>query len=210
MIRWLIQPIYQYIKLAVFRNEWRLHNKNNYTVPGNFFDMKSVTVGKETYGTLNVNSFGNPNEKLDIGCYCSIAGDVKFILGGEHDYKKVSTYPVGAFKNNKNYIVRTKGKIVISDDVWIGYGAIILSGVNIGKGAVIAAGTIVSSDIPPYAVYSNHGIIKYRFSESIINKLLAIDYSFLDIKGYIDLSINDAVDAIQKREESEYAEAKKT
>jgi serine acetyltransferase len=85
----------------------------------------------------------------------------------------------------------SKGNIVIDDDVWIGYGVTILSGVHIGQGAVVAAGAVVTKDVPPYAIVGGvpAKIIKYRFSPEIIEELMKIDYSKLeedDIKNHID------------------------
>lgn len=75
----------------------------------------------------------------------------------------------------------TKGDIIVDDDVWIGERATIMSGVHIGQGAVIAAGSVVTHDIPPYAVVGGvpAKIIKYRFSKEIIDGLLKVDYSKL-------------------------------
>ena len=73
----------------------------------------------------------------------------------------------------------SKGDISVGDDVWIGYRAIILSNVNIGKGAVIAAGAVVTKDVPPYAIVGGMPakIIRYRFPEKIRNQLLNLDLS---------------------------------
>ena len=78
----------------------------------------------------------------------------------------------------------SKGDIHLDDDVWIGYGATILSGVHIGQGAVIAAGAVVTRDVPPYAVAGGvpAKVIEYRFNEEIISFLLTLDYSKLDSK----------------------------
>lgn len=74
---------------------------------------------------------------------------------------------------------RSKGSIVIKDDVWVGANSLILSGVTIGQGAVVAAGSVVTKDVPPYAIVGGNPakIIRYRFEEKIIKKLLKIDYS---------------------------------
>lgn len=78
----------------------------------------------------------------------------------------------------------SKGDITIEDDVWIGYGATILSGVKIGQGAVIAAGAVVTRDVPPYAIAGGvpAKVIKWRFPQAIIDKLVKIDFSKLDEK----------------------------
>ena len=74
----------------------------------------------------------------------------------------------------------SKGDITI-DDVWIGFRATILSGVHIGQGAVVAAGAVVTKDVPPYAIIGGvpAKIIKYRFSPEVIEQLLKLDYSKL-------------------------------
>ena len=77
----------------------------------------------------------------------------------------------------------TKGPIIVEDDVWIGFGATILSGVHIGKGAVIAAGAMVVKDVPPYGIVGGvpAKLMRYRFDENIRNKLLQIDFAKLDM-----------------------------
>ena len=73
----------------------------------------------------------------------------------------------------------SKGDIIVGDDIWIGYGAVILSGITIGQGAIIGAGAIVTKNVPPYAVVGENPakIIKYRFEENIIKELLRIDFN---------------------------------
>lgn len=104
-----------------------------------------------------------------------------FLQGG-HDFNHLTSYP---FKNRitKNAIQEaiTKGPIVVGDDVWIGDSSIILSGVCIGKGAVIGAGSIVVKNIPPYAVYCGTEVKKFRFQdEEVRSKLEAFDLSKVD------------------------------
>ena len=170
--------IFNDINLYFFRRKWRKLNTNNYTTVINKFDEKLVNIGNYTYGELNVRSFGKADGNLKIGSFCSIGPNVTFLLSGEHNYKLISTYP---FKKKFLNIDETisKGDINVKDDVWIGYGAIILSGVTIGQGAVIGAGSIVSKDIPPYAIYCGNKVIKYRFDHALIEKLLKIDFSNL-------------------------------
>lgn len=190
----IIRDIIKKIKLNKFRKKWRNNNKDNETIPMNIFDSNLVTVGKYSYGELNVISF-NKNSKLKIGKFCSIAQNVKFILDADHRMDTISTFPfkVKILKEEK-YEATSKGDIIISDDVWIGYGAMILSGVNIGQGAVVAAGAVVTKDVPPYAIVGGlpAKILKYRFAEDIINALMNINYNTLDeniIKSNKDLFI---------------------
>lgn len=179
----------QNLKLYVFQKKWRKYNKHNKTIAMNIFPIDKVSIGKETYGDLFVRSFENENEELKIGNFCSIAPCVKFIMGGEHNYKTISTYPFKKFFFGYANEAITKGPIIVDDDVWIGYNSLILSGVHIGQGAIIGAGSIVTKDVPPYAIMAGNKIIKYRFSENIINQLMKINYSKLtidDIKQFED------------------------
>lgn len=172
------------IKLYKFKKKWRKNNQNNFTVVVNVFPEGLVNVGNYTYGPIKFLSItGN---KLIIGNYCSIASGVTFLAGLDHPTKFISTYPfISRFASGKDAV--SKGDILIDDDVWIGYGATILSGVHIHQGAVIAAGAVVTKDVPPYAVVGGvpAEIIKYRFSLDIIKKLLKIEYSKLEPKDVI-------------------------
>lgn len=89
--------------------------------------------GKYNYGNINILTFGNKNEKLKIGNFVSIAQNVTFILSGGHYTDTFTTYPFKAeyFKEKESETL-CKGPITVCDDVWIGYGATILSGVTIG------------------------------------------------------------------------------
>lgn len=77
-----------------------------------------------------------------------------------------------------------KGPIIIEDDVWIGFGAIILSGVTLGKGCVIGAGSVVTKNVPPYAIYAGNRVVKYRFNENVIKKLMKFNLNQLDYENY--------------------------
>lgn len=169
------------------KKKWRSMNKHNSTRIGTisnpsfikFIENGGVTVGKNSYGQINMHSSGSKNESLSIGANCSISSQSNFLLGGEHNYKTISTYP---YKNKKfGYIseATTKGPIIIDDEVWIGDNALILSGVHIGKGAIIAAGSVVVKNVPPYAIVGGNPakLIKFRFSKIIIEKLMNVNLS---------------------------------
>lgn len=201
MIKSILRKIKNIFKLKMFKINWRKRNNNNYTTAENKFPVEKVFVGKYTYGQLNIRYFGNPNEKLIIGCYCSISSGVKFLLGGEHhpEYLMNYIFKYYLFPNEDTDDRRTKGPIVIGDDVWIGTDAIILSGVTIGQGAIIAAGSVVAKDVPPYAIYTTNRIIKYRFQKDIIDKLLKMDFSKLNYgfaKEHIELFYTSDVESI--------------
>lgn len=179
LIRTLLIRWYEYWEFVIFRSKWRYKNKDNLTNAGTVFPIDKVLIGHHTYGTLNVISYGNKDEKLKIGSYCSIAGQVRFILSGEHNYKTVSSYPFKKVIMNQEVEATAKGvETLVGDDVWIGYGATILSGVHIGQGAVIAARSVVTKDVPAYSIVCGvpAKVIKYRFKPEIIEFLTSLDY----------------------------------
>lgn len=182
VIRELLSPIKIKIKTWLFSAKWRSENKHNYTCAVNYFPVDKVIVGEGTYGELRVLSYNCPEEKLEIGNYCSIANDVLFILGGEHNYRCISNYPFLRKFFMSGIDAICKGPIIVEDDVWIGARSTILSGVTLGKGCVVGAGSVVAKDIPPYAVFVNGKIVKYRFSEELISKIEKIDYRNLNRK----------------------------
>ncbi len=173
--------IYRHLKSGDINFLWRDLNKHNETTVSKHVKINHLSVGNYTYGNINMYHSGNGNEKLIIGNFCSIAPEVVFLLASEHCYKNISTFPFKVkFLGHENE-AGSKGSIIVSDDVWIGYGAVILSGVKIGQGAVIAAGSIVTKDVPPYAIVAGNPakILKYRFDENVIKKLLDFDFSTL-------------------------------
>lgn len=179
---------YANYNLHKFQKKWRKFNPNNDTFPVNIFDLEKVKVGNYTYGPINLEN--ETDSQLKIGNFCSLATGVVFLLGLDHPTKNISTYPFKvkiAGKAVEEEAI-SKGDIVLEDDVWIGYRALIMSGVHIGQGAVVAAGAVVTRDVPPYAIVGGvpAKVIKYRFSQEIINDLLKVDYSKLDRKTVMD------------------------
>jgi acetyltransferase-like isoleucine patch superfamily enzyme len=117
---------------------------------------------------------------LDIGSFVAFASGVQIYVGGEHFTEYVSTYPFSEIFDDvpKTECIKSKGNIVIGSDVWVGTNSIILSGVTIGHGAVIGAGSIVSKDIAPYTIVAGNPIreIRKRFTEEQIQKLLELKW----------------------------------
>lgn len=171
------------IKLAIVKIRWKKRNRHNETMIQNCFNIDVASVGKKTYGYFSVLAF-QEDVKLRIGNYCSIAPDVTFILSADHNYHYISTYPFKVKCLGEKAEANSKGDIIIDDDVWIGYRAIVLSGVHVGQGAVIAAGAVVTKDVPPYAIVGGNPakVMKYRFDEDMIDKLLELDYIRIDEK----------------------------
>ena len=126
------------------------------------------------------------NDKLVIGKFCSIACCAKFIFNSaNHTLSSLSTYPFPIFFEEWELDVKNitnawdnKGDIVIGNDVWIGYEAVIMAGVTIGDGAIIGTGAVVTKDIPPYTIVG--GIpakpIRKRFKQETIDILLKIKW----------------------------------
>lgn len=174
----ILSYIKAFLELKKVRRIWREKNLHNDTYVVKPFNTDIVSVGNYTYGGLRVFAY-TTNSRLKIGNFCSIAGEVEFILASDHYTNHLSTYPFKTKILNYSAEAISKGDIVVEDDVWIGERAIILSGVNIGQGAVIAAGAVVTKDVPPYAIVGGvpAKVIRYRFNERTIAKLLQVDFS---------------------------------
>ena len=197
----LLKELVKKIRLNKFNREWKKNYKNSQIIPMNVFNTKLFDIGNESYGELNVITF-NSNSKLKIGSYCSIAQNVTFLLDVEHHLKYISTYPYNAKIFGKGDEAFSKGDIVIDDDVWIGYGATIMSGVHRGQGAVVAASAVVTKDVPSYAIVAGvpAKVIKYRFSGEMIKELLKVDFSKLSkdmIKEHLDDLYKELTDVKQ-------------
>ena len=137
------------------------------------------TIGRGSYGVPEVYDW-NDGSTLTIGSFCSISSYVQIFLGGEHRLDWVTTSPLSSMFETpviQDYGI-SKGDVVIGNDVWICANAIILSGVTIGDGAVIANGAIVTRDVEPYSVVAGNPAkhIKYRFNPDIIAELLQIKW----------------------------------
>ncbi len=170
-----------------FKSDWRNKNIHNNTTVRDIFPQEVVDVGNGTYGNIDVRWFWDKEEHLSIGHFCSIAEGTLFLTGGNHFLDKLSSFPFDTYYNTgKSYLAPTKGAIIVKDDVWIGINSTILSGVTIGQGAVIGAGSVVAKDVPPYAIYAGNRIVKYRFDEKTVEKLLKFDYGKLTEKEIID------------------------
>ncbi|MCS6180477.1 CatB-related O-acetyltransferase [Shewanella baltica] len=149
-------------------------------------------VGRYTYfaGFADVSN-------ADIGSFCSIAKDV--IIGmGKHPISYFSTSP--ALFSDKTILphrllpfdsdYKDFEKVIIKDDVWCGRGCMILDGVTIGQGAIIAAGAVVTKDVMPYTIVAGcpARVISSRFSDENIQYLMSINYSILSVDEIIILA----------------------
>jgi virginiamycin A acetyltransferase len=129
-------------------------------------------------------------DRLIIGKFCAIARGVKFIMNGaNHNLTGFSTYPFGIFSSDWQQIAPrslesvNKGDTVVGNDVWIGYESLIMPGVQIGDGAIIAARSVVTKNVEPYAIVGGNPaqLLRKRFSDTVICELLKIAWWNWDI-----------------------------
>lgn len=125
------------------------------------------------------------NDKLIIGKFCAIARDVKFIMNGaNHKMDAFTTYPFSIFGNGWEKVMPKaeelpfKGDTVIGNDVWIGYDSLIMPGIHIGNGAIIASRSVVASNVEPYTIVGGNParVIRKRFTDDVINMLQNIQW----------------------------------
>ena len=143
-----------------------------------------ATLGEGSYivdAKLAFNDYAKTH--ILIGRYSSLAHDLIFNIGINHNYHYASSYPFDDIDIWQDYCTFERGncnyhQIIIGHDVWIGAGVTIMSGVRIGNGAVVGANATVAKDIPPYAIVVGNParVIKYRFAEDVIAKLQAIKW----------------------------------
>lgn len=176
-------------------------------------------------GFCSVGAFSEPGcyfqNGVVIGRYCSISSGAK-VMGGQHPYDRFTTSRL-TYKKEFEDLARKLGgdweikphntnaaHPVIGNDVWIADGAVIKGGISIGDGAVIAANSVVTKDVPPYAIVAGvpAKIIKYRFPDVVIKKLLELkwwDYKYIDLPNNkhcddINYFIDSLSSKIERRE----------
>lgn len=157
----------------------KLFKKSIFT-KDNINSSDKVSIGDFTYGVPEIYKWTN-KYNLKIGKFCSIAKGVKLFVDGNHRIDWVSTFPFGEILNdvpkNPGHPIG-KGDMEIGNDVWIGQEAMILSGVKIGDGAVIAAGSVVTKNVADYEIVGGNPAksIKFRFSPEQIASLKKISW----------------------------------
>lgn len=169
-----------------------------------------LEVGAHTYGHEYIRIWDyDINYETDlcvkVGKYCSIADDIFIFLAGNHDYKNISTFPFHCLGYNTPPDFQCKslsnGSVIIGNDVWIGRKTMIMSGVTIGDGAVIAAGSVVTKNIEPYSIVGGNPskLLKYRFDSFQIKKLLEIKWW-----EWSDEKVKDNIEYLQSKEINEF------
>lgn len=146
-----------------------------------------LSVGKYSYGVPTVSwARADKGRSLIIGSFCSIAAGVSIYVGvqGRHTTDFLSTYPIGMIFPIRERGVRASSAfsgdldVHIGSDCWIGRDALILAGVRIGHGAVIAARAVITKDVPPYAIAAGvpAKVVKYRFDQKVTERLLNLQW----------------------------------
>ncbi len=159
--------------MRYYEENWRLAHKD--------LVMDNVQIGEFSYAYSEIHDFQTNDTKLTIGKFCSVAAKTVFMLGGEHRTDWYTTYPFNenmeGFKNIKGH-PKTKGDIVIENDVCIGFRSLILSGVHIGNGSIIMGGSVITKDVEPYTIAGGNPArtIRKRFDEQSIKKLEEIQW----------------------------------
>jgi len=156
--------------------------------------------GRETYGNPKVHSWGE-GATLQVGSFTSIASGVQIFLGGDHRIDWVTTFPFNVlWKEGRNISghPKTKGDVLIGNDVWIATEAVIMSGVTISDGAVIGARAVVTKDVPPYTVVAGNParVVRKRFGDKTIQRLLEVKWWFWSdfrIKESLPLLLNNEI-----------------
>lgn len=188
-------------------------------------DHPKIIIGDYTYYSDLVNrpeDFQKNNvlymddlcqDKLIIGKYCAIASGTKFLMNAaNHKLKAFTGYPFKIF-NAKGWgtgerttdDIHYKGDLIVGNDVWIGYDAVILPGAKIGDGAIIGARTVAAGTIPPYAIAVGNParVIRMRFSEEAIDILLKLkwwDWEPEKVADNIEILSNCNVEELRKLE----------
>lgn len=150
-------------------------------------------------------------DKLIFGKFCQIATGVRFLMNGaNHALDGFSTYPFKVFGKSWKEVpmnARSKGDTVIGNDVWIGNSATVLQGIKVGDGAIIGACSLVTKDVPPYAIVGGNPaqVIRKRFEESTIERLLALrwwDWPVEKITEHLNFLTQGTSEALEKLEEA--------
>ena len=166
---------------------------------------KILTIGPHSYvEQIQIDIGIEERSHVLIGKFCSISLDVVFEIGQNHPIYSASTYPFRAIPPlapgiiDNPYTLDNHYHIILGNDVWVGRGAMFLSGVRVGNGAIIGAGAVVRKDVPPYAIVIGNParIVKYRFPKKTIDQFQRIkwwNWTFEKILEHIDEMDNGEV-----------------
>lgn len=161
-------------------------------------DRCSYIVSSSIESGVNFDIAGN-RHNIQVGKYSSIAHNFKFNIDLNHDYLNVAMGVIPELKHINASRIKRKGEVLIGNDVWIGSDVSIMGGVTIHNGAIVAANSVVTKDVPPYAIVGGNPakIIKYRCSPNTINKLNQLRWwnwspeTIAERRSYFELPLDD-------------------
>ncbi|AXT86209.1 hypothetical protein C6I20_14145 [Aeromicrobium sp. A1-2] len=165
-----------------------------------------VVYGPHTYGIPKVMTYHYGTERAIFGSYSSIGGT--YLLGGQHGVDRVTTYPHrinwGMEGAGTDGFPNSGPDTHVGSDAWTAENSLMMSGITIGDGAIIAAGAVVTKDVPPYAIFGGNPakLIRYRFDEDQIAALLEIawwNWSDEEVREAVPLLAERDVDAFIER-----------
>lgn len=203
---------------AVFPNEYKtsVFLKNVITAPNIFvgdytyYDEADDPTAFERNNVLfNWPEFG---DKLIIGKFCAIASGTKFIMGSaNHRTSSVSTYPFAVFggawtENIPPHLEQLprKGDTIVGNDVWIGRESVIMPGVKIGDGAIVAAYSVVVKNVAPYTIVGGNpaNLIRQRFDEELTQMLLQLrwwNFSPAQLTAFLPILCDSDLEAVRQK-----------
>lgn len=144
--------------------------------------------GPESFEANVLYHFDFVGDRLVIGKFCSIGAGTKFVMnGGNHHTTWMTTYPFPIFGHGWEAAMPAswpnKGDTVVGNDVWFGHDALVMPGITIGDGAIVATRAVVTKDVPPYAIVGGNPatVLRYRFDAPTIARLLAVRWWEWDV-----------------------------
>ncbi len=201
----IIHPLKDYDKMVYIKNI--VISKNIIAGDYSYYDDEVDGYNFERSVLYHFDFIG---DKLIIGKFCAIASGVKFIMNGaNHQIDAISTFPFYIFGGDWQKATPNaeklpyKGDTIIGNDVWIGYESVIMPGVKIGNGAVIASKSVVTNDVEPYSIVGGNPakLIRKRFEEEQIDKLEKIawwNWTIEDITQSLSLITNTNIEELEK------------
>lgn len=202
-----IHPLKQFPQICFLKNV--IQNPNIEVGDYTYYDDPEDSEHFEQNNVLY--HFDFIGDKLKIGKFCALAKGVKFIMNGaNHRIDTFSSYPFaifgGAWGENLKHVplgAPSKGDTIVGNDVWIGHNAVIMPGVTIGDGAIIAAESVVTSTVPPYSIYGGNPAkcIRKRFDEDTIPLLLDLkwwNWPYKKLTQYLPVIFGTDTKALRK------------
>jgi virginiamycin A acetyltransferase len=202
----LVHPLPNFQRVCFIKNT--VNNPNIEIGDYTYFDDPEDSKNFERNVLYHFDFIG---DKLKIGKFCAIATEVKFIMNGaNHRTDTLSGFPFAIFGppwsdelQNTQLGASLKGDTVIGHDVWFGYASTIMPGVHIGNGAIIAARSVVTSNVEPFSVYGGNPakLIRKRFSQEFIDELQEIawwNWDYGKITENLKAIFSADIDALKK------------